>query len=82
MARISLERREPKKEIFMSQKTIENLFNNTLIFDFFDTLKKVIDEGYTLIFESYGGDDNHTRIQDANHLKNYINNIQGAKVLS
>jgi hypothetical protein len=69
----------PKKTIVMYQETVETLFNNTLINDYFELLKKILNEGYTIIFKNDHDSDNLTEIKDVQHLKNYINNIQGYK---
>ena len=77
MARINSTLPAPKQAIIVYQKTIEHLFNNTLLFEYVAVLKKAVDEGYDVIFHDHGGE--ATLISDASHLRNYVNNISGIK---
>jgi hypothetical protein len=82
MPRIKDSLGEPQKEIIMYQGTVESLANNTLTADYFEFLKKILNEGYVLKFKNDHETDSITVINDVNHLKNYINNNQGYDFLA
>jgi hypothetical protein len=82
MARFSNDYPSPENEITVLQQTIEDLRNNTLTHAYYDMLCKIMNEGYRLIFKGLEGDEDITIIKDTSHLKNYINCIQGVKIIS
>lgn len=82
MSRYSDSHHAPPKVIRFYQHTVDDLVNNTLTHDFFEFLKKAMQEGYELVFVSYSeDDDNETTIQSENHLRNYLNRVQGVRML-
>lgn len=82
MGRFSQLHPSPAKEIRVFQETFDDLVNNTLTIALFDVLNKAIAEGTQIKFVSYGGgEDNEKVIQNEEHLSNYINNIQGMKIV-
>jgi len=81
MARIKENFDDPRSEIIMYQGTVEALENNTLIKDYFVLLKKILNEGYVLKFKNDHESDNLTEIESVQHLKSYINDIQGYNFL-
>lgn len=65
------------EEVIFFQITVDCLKNNTLMIDFYNLGKKIIEEGYSLVFKGYDG--TPTTIQSVAHLGSYITNITGFK---
>lgn len=81
MARFKEDKRKPSSKIMMLQQTVENLSNNDITIDYFNMLKKIINQGYILYFQGYGGEEDLTEIKDVSHLKNYINTLQDFSII-
>jgi hypothetical protein len=64
-----------QREIIFFQTTVDCLNNNTIMIDYYNLGEKILDEGHRLVFHGYDG--TPTVIENAIHLKNYINNIAG-----
>ncbi len=72
---------KPKAEITMFIETMNDLRFNPLIVEYYNSLKKFIEEGYTLKFNLAGYTDDYTLINDINHLKNFFNDVNGIKCI-
>lgn len=59
----------PKQEIRFSIVTIEDMVFNERIYDFFNLLTTLINDGYWLSF--YRHDEKLTTIKDVQHLENF-----------
>jgi hypothetical protein len=70
MAQKELHFPEPSNEVIFYEQTISSLINNTLIYDFFNLVKKVMSEGYKIKF--IGLSDEPTEIENERHLRNYF----------
>jgi hypothetical protein len=77
MANLDPKRPVAKQEIIFFQTTVDCLKNNSIMTDIYNLAKKILDEGYSLIFHGYNG--TPTTIESPTHLKGYINHVTGFK---